>query len=334
MAQPPGPYEAAERALVRKLLNSTDYQDLAWGAHLAGKYEDRSVRDELIRVMATPNEDVQLQALDSLIRLNFGIEREHLERWYLDYPVQTLILSARMVSGRRNQAEFYESVLGKAGGTILYIATVNLLAEIDQQRAVMVMLPLLEPKADISIVDPNVAVFGVGGGVAGSRLGGAVYQLPGLPPRRYYSLYVSRPDESWQPSGADPVALANGPSQVLYRRTEYPTSGFVLDSEEQYRFSMIAWLLKRSGNSQPAPLQMFTHMSATQDKLADVVAEAKLKLAQDYRELVRALVSRSLLPEGFSAPVLKATIAIHDRRAGADQAQSSQVETFELVSLQ
>lgn len=331
VAQPLGPYEGAERALVRKLLQSADYKDLAWGAHLAGKYEDRTTRDDLIRVMDIHDPDVQLQALDSLIRLGFSIEREHLERWYIDYPVQTLILSTRMVEDQRERADFYASILGDRQTDALYIATLNLLAQIDRVRAATSVLPLLEPEIKVLVLDPNQGL-GVGGaGVGGSRGCGAV-GVSDRPPRTYYSLQFGGLYGRWDVVGPGLTTLANGAAQVYYVRSRTPDGRQTVLAKAKYRFAMVEWLLNRYQDAEAKmPLKEVSYAETTVDKLQATIAEARLKLGRDYADLVVALMSRGLLPEGFRPPILKATLTVDDRRAGVDRTQPPQTEEFTLA---
>jgi len=78
------PGEAAEKALLARLLNSPSSADLARGAYLAANYEQKEFVPSIIPLLGFSDRRVQLVAIDALIRLRAEVPDGALEAFLAD----------------------------------------------------------------------------------------------------------------------------------------------------------------------------------------------------------------------------------------------------------
>src|SRR5262245_23771104 len=93
-------------SLVRQWLASDDLRFVAWGATLAAREQVVAARPALAALVerhaATPQRTttderyVQLATLDALVQIGGTISPDAATRLYPDYPVQTILLLARL----------------------------------------------------------------------------------------------------------------------------------------------------------------------------------------------------------------------------------------------
>jgi hypothetical protein len=95
--QPVSPADATEQATVAHVLSSSSPGQLAWGAQLVANDQRKQFIPGIISLLDSGDRDVQLSALDALIRLNADVPERSLAKYLNDPDAldDTIVLLAR-----------------------------------------------------------------------------------------------------------------------------------------------------------------------------------------------------------------------------------------------
>src|SRR5262245_35028627 len=199
------------------LIQSPSVKDRAWGAYLTGQNELSELAPALLDLLSEipdqEQEDLNLVALDSLIRLKDNSPSERLIPFYQRYSDQVLILLAR--SPVENKDALL-SIARQPRNVHFWVASCNLLTELKAPGFTAFLLKDLKISIDIIVVSQGRYGYGFGSG-QGSVVGcgGSVNITDGFPPVAFYRLK----DEPIR----DAVVIAPGIHPIFYeRRLYYP----------------------------------------------------------------------------------------------------------------
>jgi len=199
------------------LIQSSSVKDRAWGAYLTGQNELSELAPALLDLLSEipdqEQEDLNLVALDSLIRLKDNPPSERLMPFYQRYSDQVLILLARAPVENKDALI---SIARQPRNVHFWVAACNLLTEIKAPGFTAFLLKDLKISIDITVVSQGRYGYGFGSG-GGSIVGcgASVSITDGFPPVAFYRLK----DEPIR----DAVVIAPGIHPIFYeRRLYYP----------------------------------------------------------------------------------------------------------------
>src|ERR1017187_4428964 len=94
LAQSPAsePKDAAQRTQIQAMLSSRAPNQLAWGAYLAAENGERNLVPSIIPLLRHENPDVQLAAIDALIRLKGDVPPETLKALRIDDTLDPVLV--------------------------------------------------------------------------------------------------------------------------------------------------------------------------------------------------------------------------------------------------
>jgi hypothetical protein len=232
VAQPPSaapPADAIEKAVVTQLLATNDPRQLAWGAYLAGNYQQKSAIPAIILLLRFANADVQLAAIDALIRLDADVSEEDLSAFLKTNQVDpVLVLLAR---DPKKHGDFLMRMLDRQLDDTDWVAVNSILSMAPPPGFAARLLREWTLHFHIQVWD-NFGSGSDGGcgwvedGVSGGR--------PGYPP-----MFSDIIQESL--SSGDTV-LATGPHPVSYRRKDSASRHGLCISKDPYRRDYLTYL--------------------------------------------------------------------------------------------
>lgn len=290
-AQPPivSPTDDLEQRVVAGLLASPDPAQQAWGAHLSGNYGQSKFVPDLRQLLAATHPDVQLQALDALIRLNADVPSDELLLLWPAHRTPVLILLARAFT--ENQ-EVLRSLTKQDLDPKEWVAVYNLLVSSKAPGVAADLLADLKVQITVTVHDAPNAGPGEGGSMGGgvSRCGGIGFR-PGFPP-----LYVYVLADHAQPGD---VVLAPGRHPICYRRQQNPSDSSSSINRNAYRFDYLADLLLTQPENLPLRPQVTRAVvwKGAGDYLAELEA-ARQQASSGFQSLVRMLKERDLATSG------------------------------------
>jgi hypothetical protein len=286
-AQPPvvSPTDDVEQRIVAGLLASPDPGQQAWGAQLAGNYGQTKFVPDLRRLLVATHPDVQLQALDSLIRLKAEAPSDELLLLWPTHRTPVLILLAR--AAKENQ-EVLRSLSKEDLDPKEWVAVYNLLVSNKAPGVAAELLAGLKVRVTVTVRDgPDVGPgYGEGGSVGVAMCGGPGFR-PGFPPLYLYVLadYALPGD----------VLLAPGRHPIHYRRQQTGSNSYSVIDRNVYRYDYLADLLM----TQPECLPLRREVSrivtwkGADEYLAELQA-AREQVEASFQSLVRMLKERDL----------------------------------------
>jgi hypothetical protein len=212
----------SEAARARRLLESPQWRDKAWGVYFAGRLHSEELNQSLIEAFRSASalrdakpvgeEYGYVAALfDSAIQSGITVPAEFLEPFEGSWRTAVIILLARDPSSEN-------SLLRLRGATlepVHWLAVNNLLLALKSQPLFSKALSEVEISHAFDLRDPGDN-SGHGGGTGGGIFGDGVLFMPkGFPPIGIYRLTDS--------GMAGDVLLARGPEDAYYRRFVVPT---------------------------------------------------------------------------------------------------------------
>jgi hypothetical protein len=285
-AQPPivSPTDDLEQRVVAGLLASPDPAQQAWGAHLAGNYGQSKFVPDLRRLLEATHPDVQLQALDSLIRLNADVPSDDLMLLWPAHRTPVLILLARAF--KENQ-EVLGSLTKQDLDPTEWVAVYNLLVSNKVSGVAADLLADLKVHITVTIYDAGVGPgIGCGGGGGVSKCGGPGFR-PGFPPLYCYVL-ADR-------AQSGDVVLAPGRHPIYYRRQQTGSVNYNMIDRNVYRFDYLADLLMTQPESLPLRPQDSRTLAWTgADEYLAGLEAARQEANAGFQSLVRMLKERDL----------------------------------------
>jgi hypothetical protein len=306
-------------AEARRLLQSAEKQERAWGAYLAGLHGLKASAPGLVELLADPAlaaggpEDalVRQAALDALIRLGAEVPAETLMPLRPSAPDEVIILLAR--DPRQNRLALLSLFDDEALPTH-WVAVGNLLAETRADGFAARLLGGLKIEATVYVYDEE-AERGYGGGCGGC--GGGCNYFGGrddYPPVFYYALTTANT------RGA--VVAAPGRHTVYYVRGLTPPCGRGRDfgcgnpPRDQYRVEYVADLLGTTEEDlklEASPFREVVCRDARQCGRA--LAAVRDEIFGGYAGAVRRLLDAELLDPAEAAELRPdVTVRLNDRR--------------------
>ena len=212
----------SETARARRLLESPQWRDKAWGAYFAGRLDSDESKESLIEAFrgasalrdATPitEEYGYLAALfDAAIQSGITVPAELLEPFEGSWRTTVIILLARDPSSENSLLRLREAALEP----VQWLAVSNLLLARKSQALFSSSLREVSISHAFDLRDPGDN-SGYGGGTGGGIYADGGLAMPkGFPPIGIYLLVDS--------GMAGDVLLARGPEDAYYRRFVVPT---------------------------------------------------------------------------------------------------------------
>jgi hypothetical protein len=213
----------SETARARRLLESPQWRDKAWGAYFAGRLASDELKESLIEAFrgasalrdATPitEEYGYLAALfDAAIQSGITVPAELLAPFEANWRAPVVILLARDPSSEQSLLRLREEKSGDGE----WLAVSNLLLALKSQSFFARVLGEVKISHVFTLTDPGDNA-GHGGGVGGGVYIDGLARMPkDFPPVGLYVLLA------WVQPGD--VMLAVGPQNAYYRRTVAPTN--------------------------------------------------------------------------------------------------------------
>ncbi|MBV8858283.1 MAG: hypothetical protein JOZ02_15230 [Acidobacteria bacterium] len=304
-------------AEARRLLQSGENRERAWGAYLTGLHGLESEAPRLVELLADPALAgggweaalVRQAALDALIRLDAKVPAEKLLPLYASAPDEVIILLAR--EPQENQPALL-SLFDDATPTAHWLAVGNLLAETRAPGFAARLLAGLKIEARVYVYDRE-GDRGYGGGCGGC---GGGYDNAGpwgeYPPIFYYFLTTS--------NARGAVVAAPGRHTVYYERTTSPARGCGVrgcgPSKDQYRVGYVADLLGTSEEElklEAKPFREVICKDARQCRRA--LLALRDEFARAHAEAVGRLLEAGLLDAAEAADLKPdTTLRLYDSR--------------------
>lgn len=292
----PEPIHVQEAHRARRLLQSPQLAEKAWGAHLAGRLHSDDSQKALIEEFApaallrdspySSQEHAFLTVLfDAAIEAGVTVPATLLEPFEEGWTAPVLILLARDKHSEDALLRFRSE---KSQNTV-WLAANNLLLEKKSKRWYEALLTETSITHRFMVTDPGRGP-GIGGGEGGGSCGDGVAEMPkDFPPVTLYTLH----DDGL----TGDVLLARGPQDVYYRRTVVPPGkqvGFGSCSSLLNRMAArIGYLAALRGESAEKIERLFhseTYMQYTSDE--DFQREVERSMTaqeQGIRECVQAI---------------------------------------------
>jgi hypothetical protein len=279
------PADAVEQRIVAGLLAAPDPGQQAWGAYLAGNYGQTKFVPELRRLLTATHPDVQLQALDSLIRLGAKVPAEELLLLWPTHRAPVLILLA--MAPQDNEPPL-RSLTRDDLNPKEWTAVYNLRVANKAPGIAAELLSELTVHVSVRVRDSETLGPGYGGtGGGGVVCGGSGFR-PGFPPLYSYKL-VDLPAQG-------DVLLAPGRHPIYYRRDLSTSTSFNAIDKNIFRFEYLADLLATQPDQlplQPAILREVVWKGA-EAYLAEL-RDAREQVNRGFQGLMRQLQERELL---------------------------------------
>ena len=306
-------------AEARRLLQSGEHRERAWGAYLAGLHGLKAEAPRLAELLAEPalagggweEALVRQAALDALIRLGAEVPAETLLPLRQTAPDEVIILLAR--APQQNQQALL-SLFTDESPESHWLAVGNLLAETRAQGFAVRLMAGLKIEASVHVYDSE-GERGYGGGCGGCGRFCDFFRPPdGYPPVFYYSLTTA------DVRGA--VVAAPGRHTVYYVRAPSPPCGRGLGygcgrpSRDEYRVEYVAGLLGTTEELlklEAHPFREVVCQDARQCRRA--LAAVRDELVGGHAEALKQLLDAGLL-DAAEAAELKPdiTIRVNDSR--------------------
>ena len=306
-------------AEARRLLQSGEKRERAWGAYLAGLHGLKAETPRLVRILSDPSlaaggrEDglVRQAALDALIRLRATVPADDLLPLRQSSPDEVIILLA--LAPRENRPALL-SIFDEASPLAHWLAVGNLLAETRAPGFAARLLAELKIKAYVDVYDREGDRVGGGGNGGGGGGCGAFKSPDEFPPVFYYFL------KNWSERGA--VVVAPGRRPVFYTRALQPACGRGCEDgcgvagRDNYRVEYVADLLGTTEEElrlEAHPFREVVCREARQCGLA--LAALRDEVVGGYAGAVRRLLDAELLDPAEAAGLRPdITFSLSDRR--------------------
>jgi hypothetical protein len=305
-------------AEARRLLQSGENRERAWGAYLLGLHGLKAEAPRLVELLADPALAgggweaalVRQAALDALIRLDAEAPAERLLPLYASSPDEVIILLAR--EPQQNQPALL-SLFDDASPTARWLAVGNLLAETRAQGFAARLMAGLKIEANVYVYDAE-GDRNYGGGCGGGGGGGQFFKpLDEYPPVFYYSLTKA--------GARGAVVAAPGRHTVYYARSLAPGGGRSWDggcgpSRDEYRVEYVAGLLRTTeGNLKLEAHPVREVVCKEERQCRRALAAVRDEIVGGHAEAVRRLLEDGLLDAAEAADLKPdITLSLDDSR--------------------
>jgi hypothetical protein len=282
------PSAIAEQQIVAELLGSTEPARQAWGAHLAGNYGQVKSVDRILGLLGSPHRELQLHALDAIVRLNAEVRSKTLEVLLQSFPNHALILISR---DPQNNRHLLLNMLRGQLDDPSWVVVNNILVWLKDREAISGLLRDFRIQLRLLIVESGSA-HGVSGAMGGMTIGcGGASPKSDFPPPVFYRL-VDNPEPG-------DVLLAPGRHPIHYRRLADTSTKFTHVDRDQYRQEYLADLLHIEPRS--LPLEAYPVRTIEwrgEEAYTEGVRRIRADLLRGFRETADLLAARGL--EGMS----------------------------------
>jgi hypothetical protein len=305
-------------AEARRLLESGEHRERAWGAYLAGLHGLKAEAPRLVELLADPALDtggweeavVRQAALDALIRLRAEVPAETLMPLRQSAPDEVIILLAR--DPRQNRPALL-SLFVQETPAAQWLAAGNLLAETRAPGFAARLMAELKIAAHVNVYDDDSdRSCGVSGG--GDSYGCSAFRAPNeYPPVFYYFLTTE--------SARGAVVTAPGRHAVYYVRSISPGCGRGADygggaARDQYRVEYVADLL--GTNEKELKLEPYSSREVVcreERQCRRALAAVRDEVVGGYTGAVTRLLGAELLDPAEAAELKpNVTLYLNDRR--------------------
>lgn len=300
---PAPPAEAIEKAVVTGLLASREPSQLAWGAYLAGNYQQKSAIPAIIPLLRFADASVQLAAMDALIRLDADVPKEDLSAFLTTNQVDpVLVLLAR---DPKRHGDFLMRLLDRQLNDTEWVAVNSVLTAAPPPGFAARLLREWNFHFSIQVLDS----YGSGSdGGCGWGGGETPARRPGYPPMFFYVIKEG--------IGTGDTVLATGPHPVSYQRKE-PAGRFgPCISKDGYRRDYLRSLA--GFNSDDKEVRALTFGASIRWVDVTQYQEEAAALLADIQKSVSyirtALIGRGLLTEEESTGGPKLQVVVNDVR--------------------
>ncbi len=296
--QPVSPANAAEQATIEALLKSSDLGQLAWGAQLVANYQQKKFIPEVIALLDSPNRDVQLSALDALIRLNADVPEESLAKFLNGgHTLEPAIVF--LARDPKAHAGFLVHALDRTLFDQQWVAVSSFLAAAPPPGYASRLLRDWTIKATVEVKERPGGVGYGGPSGCGDGRGRVTPDAPMIP---YYTIA-----EGLQPGA---TLIAAGPHPISYLRQDSPHDCRPLIDRDAYRLDYLLYLAHidpqtPEGRLPPAPVfpwagpkDYLTKASAYLDSLRVFVANLRSQLTR------AGLLAASEAPSGPALEIM------------------------------
>jgi hypothetical protein len=211
----------SEVAHARRLMESPQWRDKAWGAYFAGRLQSEELKEPLIEAFreasalrdarSVTEEHSYVEVLfDAAIESGITVPAELLEPFETNWRPAVIILMARDLTNEDSLLRLREKV-----EHVEWLAVNNILLQRKSQRFFNKMLSEVEISHEFTLSDPG-DTSASGGGAGGMLCGdGVLFPTKGFPPAGIYKLVDL--------GQVGDVLLARGPQEAYYRRFVVPT---------------------------------------------------------------------------------------------------------------
>jgi hypothetical protein len=292
LAQTPAsePLDAARRGQIEAMLSSRAPDQLAWGAYLAAEYGAGNFVPTIIPLLRHKNPDVQIAAVDALIRLNADVPPEGLAGVRIDGTLDPVIVLLSRNS--KKYSALLMDLLGQSLDDNQWVAVNSILWMSSPRGYAALLLRAWKLEVTIEVRDkPGYKERCCSGYFAGTK---QPRDRSGFPPLWHYAVYEGVPR---------PSAMTGGPHPVSFIRQTEARKGGAAVPRDDYRKDYLEGLAHFE-----LPQSVVTFRWADTAKFR---ADAEDLLARVHRcetELRRILLERGLVDASEStdgpAPVL------------------------------
>jgi hypothetical protein len=302
-------------AEARRLLESGENRERAWGAYLAGLHGLRALAPRLVGLLADPTLDgggreaglVRQAALDALIRLRAEAPAETLMPLWQTSPDEVIILLAR---DPQQNGPALLSLFVEGTPRTHWLAAGNLLAQTRAPGFAARLMAELKMEAQVYVYDDDDDDHGVGGGSSGGcGYGCEASGVPDeYPPVFYYYLTTG--------GARDAVVIASGCHTIYYTRQTSPACGGSLDygggaPRDSYRVEYVADLLGTTEEElKLEPYTSHTVVCREEWPCRRALAAVRDEVVAGYTGAVSRLLDAGLLDPAEAAE-LKPDITLH-----------------------
>ena len=304
----------------RRLLQSDEKRERAWGAYLAGLHGLTAETPRLVQILSDPSlaagsrEDgiVRQAALDALIRLRATVPADALLPLWQSAPDEVIILLACAPVDNRPALL---SIFDKASPVAHWLAVGNLLAETRAPGFAARLMAELKIEANVDVYDGEGRRNDGGGNGGGGDDACRAFRSPDeFPPVFYYFL------KNWSERGA--VVVAPGRHTVFYTRALQPACGRGCEggcgvaSRNLYRVEYVADLLRTTGEELKLEAYPFREVVCREARQCTrALAALRDEVVGGYAGAVKRLLDAELL-DPAEAVELKPdiTLYLNDRR--------------------
>jgi hypothetical protein len=300
VAQPPEsePVDVARRNQIHAMLSSTAPDQLAWGAYLAAENSEPSFVPSIIPLLRHENPDVQLAAIDALIRLNAEVPAERLGPIRIDGRFDPFL--ALLAKNPQKYSRVLLNLLDESLDGTEWTAVNSILWMTPPRGYAARLLREWQLQVSVEVQDKPP---GIGCGGCGYYLRKRpARDRSGFPPVAIYviNIDVVHPEKTGIPRGPYPISFV--------RQTE-PRTGGPCISRDEYRKDYLQGLAQYGLPKSSAVFHWTTPAKYRTD------ADALLALIRKCNtELRQILLERGLLDPNESTVGLEPEFLVVDKR--------------------